>query len=251
MVAGEQKINPGRVASGTSAAMLLGLPTPERTIELPQFTVARAGASAGALGLRAGSLGRCAWLAAHEIRTTRSGIRITSPIRTVLDCAREMDAPWGLAIADAAIGRWKLDPGDLIAAAEAISPSVNRRQRVLWVVRHARAGVESPLESLGRAVVVLAGLPEPTPQVWVSTRIGRFRVDLLDEANHVITEADGRLKYATEDAVWQEKRREDALRDGGFEVVRFVMADYKNQGPWLEGYRRAVQRSAARTRNFA
>jgi len=112
------------------------------------------------------------------------------------------------------------------------------------VVEYARAKVESPLESLARGVVVLAGLPEPTPQVWVRTREGDFRVDLLDEANKVIIEADGKVKYASADDLWREKRREDALRDSGFEVVRFTFADYHRQDVWLDGYRRAVNRAS-------
>jgi very-short-patch-repair endonuclease len=71
-------------------------------------------------------------------------------------------------------------------------------------------------------------------------------VDLLDEANSVIIEADGKVKYTSAQEVWREKRREDALRDSGFEVVRFTHADYCHQPPWLASYRQALTRARVR-----
>jgi hypothetical protein len=150
-----------------------------------------------------------------------------------------------LAIADAALARWPLDPAELIAAAEARPPAPGHL-RIRWAVTHARPAVESPLESLARAVIVLARLPEPTPQVWVGTQLGQFRVDLLDEANRLITEADGKVKYTAPEALWQEKRREDALRKAGFEVVRFTMPDHHHPDPWLRTYREALKRGQHR-----
>jgi very-short-patch-repair endonuclease len=94
---------------------------------------------------------------------------------------------------------------------------------------------------------MLAGLPEPEPQVWVTTTVGRFRVDLLDHDNRVVTEADGRQKYAEVSDLWAGKRREDALRETGLEVVRFVMADLSRSERWLAAYRRAVSRGRRRS----
>jgi hypothetical protein len=58
---------------------------------------------------------------------------------------------------------------------------------------------------------------------------------------------DGHGRRRSGNALWQEKRREDALRDAEYEVVRFTMSDYKQQAPWIDGYRRVLARSAART----
>jgi very-short-patch-repair endonuclease len=114
------------------------------------------------------------------------------------------------------------------------------------VAEHARAGPESALESLARGVSIDAGLPELTPQVEIRTRLGTFRVDLLDEENGVVLDADGKLKYDAPGALWSEKRREDALRDSGFEVVRFTMSDYHAQPGWIESYRGALARASRR-----
>jgi len=246
-VVAQQRVHPELVASSASAAVLLGLPTPGGPPAQPQFTAARVISGSGGRGNRAGALTRRSWLASEEICTMRDGVRVTSPMRTVLDCARKWDEPWGLAIADAVIARWQIDGSDLVKAAEARPPGPGQ-QRLRWVVEHARAHVESPLESLARARIVLADLPEPVPQIWVQTQTRRFRVDLLDEANRLITEADGKLKYTSAQALWEEKRREDALRESGFEVVRFTMADHHAPHPWLHTYTRALARGRAQAR---
>jgi hypothetical protein len=180
-------------------------------------------------------------LSEAETWTLNNGLKVTSALRTVLDCSRGWDEPWGLAIADAALTKYSIEPEALVAAAVARPPGPGTR-RTLWVAEHARAKVESPLESLARGVVVKAGLPEPTPQVWVSTRLGSFRVDLLDETNRTIIEADGKVKYESAQDLWWEKRREDALRDTGLEMTRFAAADYHRSIPWLTSYRAALVR---------
>jgi predicted transcriptional regulator of viral defense system len=243
----QQREHPELVACAASAAIALDLPTPSGPPTRPRLTVSRDPQERGARGDRGGALGRRSWLADEEITTLSSGIVVTTPVRTVLDCARDWDGPWGLAIADAALAASRVSAAALVTAARERVPAPGTR-RARWAAEHARAGVESPLESLARAVVMLAGLPEPTPQVWLTTRTGRFRVDLLDAENRLIIEADGRLKYTCPEDLWREKLREDALRDSGFEVVRFTINDYRNQPPWLRTYNQALARARAARR---
>jgi hypothetical protein len=173
--------------------------------------------------------------------TVVGGLRVSTPVRTVVDCARVCSAPWTLAVADAAARRWSVAFDDLDSWF-ARTPPVPGKRRARWAAQHLNGAVESPLESLPRALLILAAPPEPEPQVWVTTTVGRFRVDLLDHDNRVVTEADGRQKYVEVSDLWAEKRREDALRETGLEVVRFVMADLSRSERWLAGYRRAVSR---------
>ena len=73
------------------------------------------------------------------------------------------------------------------------------------------------------------------------------RVEFLWCAQRTVGEADGRLKYATRDDLWAEKRREDALRDAGFEVVRFGWADVLHRPEVLrDRVRRAFARAGLR-----
>ena len=77
--------------------------------------------------------------------------------------------------------------------------------------------------------------------MWINTRLGNFRVDLLDERHRLITEADGRRKYEHPRDLWDEKRREDALREENYSVIRFTMADSRDPATWLAAYRRSLQ----------
>lgn len=71
-----------------------------------------------------------------------------------------------------------------------------------------------------------AGIPAPLQQY----RIGALRADFAWEQFRTVGEFDGRVKYGRGlrpgqdpgEAVFAEKRREDALRDRGWEVVRWV-----------------------------
>ena len=67
-------------------------------------------------------------------------------------------------------------------------------------------------------------------------------------------EFDGRLKYGRmlhgdadlEDVLWQEKCREDALRELGWEIVRWVWADLWQPSRLVERIERAFARAASR-----
>src|SRR5207237_4299509 len=86
-----------------------------------------------------------------------------------------------------------------------------------------RAG--SPGESLARVVFAEHGLPAPLlgePIVVDGELLGV--VDFLWPSHATVAELDGRAKYRPtndrgEDVLWQEKLREERLREAGFEVV--------------------------------
>jgi very-short-patch-repair endonuclease len=239
-----QRVDPALVACAESAAVVWGLPLPSRPGTKLHLIAQECGTRRGTSGHRAGAVLRQARLADSDVVICPNGVRVTSAVRTVRDCVRVLPRPWGLALADAAVARGLMGVAELRRAVLA-APRAPGNRAALWVAEHVRARVESPLESLARAHILLAGLPEPTPQVWVSTSVGRFRVDMLDEKNGVITEADGRVKYDSPEVLWHEKRREDALRDRGYQVVRFTMRDQAAPQRWLAAYRRALARAAA------
>ena len=97
-------------------------------------------------------------------------------------------------------------------------------------VQHAREATgfadrraESPLESLGRWRFAEHGLPPPDLQAWLGDDVEAFaRVDHHWKAHRTVAEADGALKYARPVDLFEEKRREDRLRDAGYEVVRYT-----------------------------
>jgi very-short-patch-repair endonuclease len=74
------------------------------------------------------------------------------------------------------------------------------------------------------------GLPKVEPQVVICDNRRRFvgRVDFLFRAERTVVEFDGLVKYAGADgrqALVDEKRREDALRSLGYQVVRLTWRD--------------------------
>lgn len=99
-----------------------------------------------------------------------------------------------------------------------------------------------------------AGLPAPSQQGEVfepgGRRIGRvdFHFDGI-----VLGEFDGRVKYgrllkpgqSPGDAVFAEKQREDALRDLGFQVVRWIWDDLGSPRLVTERVRRAIARAGS------
>lgn len=75
------------------------------------------------------------------------------------------------------------------------------------------------------------------------------RVDFLWRKRRTIGEADGRGKYADDGrSLWNEKRREDRLRELGFEVVRWAAADLSAPGRLGERVRAAFGRAERRSR---
>jgi hypothetical protein len=97
-------------------------------------------------------------------------------------------------------------------------------------VEMADGSSESPGESWAR--LVFAGLALPVPELQVEIRDGGGRlvgrVDLLFRRQGLIVEFDGRVKYEGadgRDALFREKRREDALRARGYQVLRLTWSD--------------------------
>lgn len=148
------------------------------------------------------------------------GVRCTSLARTALDLARRRPLQQALVALDAAARRDGLDP--LWSAYERLTWQRDRRAlRDALAVTDGRS--ESPLESTSRGVMLRAGLPRPELQVWLVDRAGRsHRVDFLWRERRVVGEADGWGKYAEPADLRAEKRREDALRELGFTVVRWT-----------------------------
>ncbi len=200
---------PDAVFSHESAAALLGLPVfgdPPHVHVLSSIATAREAA-----GIRT-----------HTTTDVRElvdvgGILVTAPVEVAVDLARSRHPALALAVADAVL---RDDPTasveQLVARNEARASSRGRR-RARWALQRADARGQTTLESVSRAVVEWLGFPPPDLQVVVSTDLGEYVVDMFWPDRRIGGEADGRIKYDGRygdpaDVVWQEKRREDALR---------------------------------------
>lgn len=181
-------------------------------------------------------------------------VPVTTPARTAVDIALASGAGSAdaLAVVDAVLNRGLAGRAELsrVAAGLQMRPGCARARRL---IDRADANAESPLESHSRLFFLDAGIPMPESQVRVHDDRGLIgRVDFLWRDRHTIGEADGRLKYLDPDVLYREKRREDRLRDLGFEVVRWDFSDLRRspgataariRAAFDRGYRRDISGS--------
>ena len=177
-------------------------------------------------------------------RLVFGAIATTSVARTVVDQARSLPERDAVVLADSAMRTFGLSGDDFrkvlcrqrdwpgaLAACQALGRSDPRS--------------ESVLESIGRMTCTNNGLPRPMSQVWLGDERPEIRVDFYFPEFRTVGEADGRVKYATPQAIWEEKKRQDRLHDLGFDVVRFDYADAVGDGHAMAArFRRAFARGA-------
>jgi very-short-patch-repair endonuclease len=172
----------------------------------------------------------------HQARSLPDGDvtqGVTTPLRTVLDCAATMPFAHALAVADSALSSSMLYPDKLRAAALA-TRGPGRRSRLL-VAQHADRRSHSALESVLRALLIQAGLTMFVPQheVWLGKRL--LRVDLGDRELRLAIEAEGYAFHGDAAALQRDCERYDALTAGGWIVLRFTWAQVITMPEWVVG----------------
>lgn len=182
-----------------------------------------------------------------------AGMAVTSAARTVVDLACWLPFPPALAVADAALRLGQATPVDLSRAVDAVRGTRGSRGAAR-VVAHADGRSESVGESRSRAVMIEQDLPAPELQVTISSPRGVFlgRCDFGWLDRRLLGEFDGRIKYGRllrpgqqpGDAVFEEKLREDALRDEDYGVVRWTWRDLDQPVRWAETVRRRLLRAS-------
>lgn len=168
-------------------------------------------------------------------RTLIDGVPAVTIARAVVDVARTRPFVDGVVAADAALHAG-LDR-DLLLEVLADCARWPGIRRARAVVEFANPLAESALESGGRWVIHLGGLPSPQLQ----HAIGRYRVDFWFPEYQTIGEADGLAKYRDEnrDVAQAQHDRDAELAETGAEIVHFN---------WLDVFVRPPERLAARFR---
>lgn len=236
-----------------SAAIALGLPT--WGSDLRDVHVTRQSRRHGARA-EAGVVHHAATLPGGHVVGV-DGIRVTSAARTVVDHARSVGFEAAVVTLDAALNR-------ALVSNDAVLDMLEWQQD--WpgargaggAVEFSDRGADSPGESRSRVRIHQAGLPAPRLQSVIRDERGRFvgQSDFLFEENGTIAEFDGRLKYrlatagaSLEDVLWKEKRREDAFRALGYEVVRITWDDLARAPSWWrQRFLQAFARASGRPR---
>lgn len=159
-------------------------------------------------------------------------VRVTSLERTVVDCARTMDVERAVVIADQALRRGADQQllQDYVDSGR-ITRGVRRVRRVLEAMD---ARSESVGETRTRVLLDTLGIRGAALQLDVDTPLGRYRGDFGWKDRRVILEFDGRAKYfdyaPTDEVIFNERRREKALLDDDWQVIRIAWEDLSK--PW-------------------
>ncbi|MBM7807432.1 hypothetical protein JOD57_003269 [Geodermatophilus bullaregiensis] len=234
------------VVSHQSAAVLFGLPL--WGVRLDRVHVTRRPPSwndaSRALVVHVGSLG-------DDEVVEVGGVLVTSPARTAVDLARTLPFDRAVVVLDAALHTGLCTGPSLSEALGRCAgrPGVRSASRA---VSFADGRSESVGESRSRVALHRLGLVPSDLQFRVRTLDGVLlgRTDFAWEDRRVVGEFDGRVKYGRllrpgqlpGDAVFEEKRREDAIRDEGWGVVRWTWADLDSLTRLGARVRRALSR---------
>ncbi|MBI9113433.1 hypothetical protein [Sanguibacter suaedae] len=208
--------------SHTSAALLWGLPLVPGDRRIHVVQESRPGSSGDAGVVRH----RIVLPGTH--RTHHRGLAVTTLERTVVDCLRSLPPLPGLVIADAAlhVGADRDTCARMLDAMAGTRGIVKARE----LLALADGGSESPGETRVRFEALRIGLPVPETQVCVQTGRSTWWADLGWVPWRLLVEYDGRDKYdgATTEALLRERRRQDALEDSGWHVVRVMKEDLRD-----------------------
>jgi hypothetical protein len=160
------------------------------------------------------------------------GQRVTTLARTVLDLLRTLPMERSAPIGDTAL-RSGLTLEEL-AEVEGRCIGWRGMLQARRAINFLDARSESPGESYSRVVLDRIGVPAPVPQyeVW-DQGVLIVRADFGWEEFRTLGEFDGKDKYGrllrpgqtAAYAVFAEKRREDAQRDLGWQIVRWLWED--------------------------
>jgi hypothetical protein len=152
--------------------------------------------------------------------TQLRGLQISTPTQAFLDLAG-----MGVSLVDLVIA------GDSLAKATGTQPSEFMDAARLWRGRNARRarraaslvreGVDSPMETRLRLLIVFAGLPEPTVNVTITLKSGRWkwRFDLCYPDCKLIVEYDGRQHAFDHDQWSHDLERREALDQLGWRMI--------------------------------
>ena len=237
--AAQQRL-PGPFAfSGRTAAWILGLDlSPRDPIEA---TVPRGISVRSRAGLK---VRRAALVEGDVIQ--RRGFRLTSPVRTVTDLGSGRDLIESVVAIDLALHAGLVDLRVLNSHIDN-SAGAKGIRRLRRAVDLADVRSESPMETRLRVQLARTRLPAPELQVELHDATGRFlgRADLYYSDVRLVIEFDGQNH---KDRMAADLRRQNALLNAGYHVLRFTAADLHVRGLVAAQVRRARELLTRRAR---
>jgi hypothetical protein len=201
----------GAFASHFSAARLWGLPAPDNAFE--HVTVHDPRDRRYRREIKCHVTGRD-----RDLRVVR-GLLVTDPITTFVQLAGSVSLVDLVVLGDAMVRRGLGTVEELVDACAASHDYYAGLARI--GAAFVRQGVDSPMETRLRMLIVLAGLPEPEVNVIIRADDGswRRRFDLLYRRAKLIVEYDGR-QHADSRAQWEsDLERREEFDDEGYRVL--------------------------------
>lgn len=145
---------------------------------------------------------------------------VTTALRTVLDCARDLPFDHALAVADSALRAGDVSRDGLSrAAGMARGPGAASVRRVAAL---ADGRAANPFESVLRSICLEVPGLDVTPQVQIWESGLWAQVDLADTSLQLVLEADSFAHHGSRVALRKDCRRYDQLVVWGWTVLRFA-----------------------------
>jgi hypothetical protein len=226
------------VISGRSAALLLGIDVLARDapVEVTVPVTTRRRSQCGFTLIRSP-------LAAGDV-IRRSGVPITTPVRTAFDVARRQPFVEAVVGLDALTGALPVDVRSVAAYAQA-RPRWPGSRDVTAVLDAVEPRSGSPMETRTRLVIVSAGLPRPLAQYEVFDDRGCFVAKTRSCISRIQVGIEYEGDYHRERLTFQaDLRRTSRLQELGWTIVRLGPdAVFGDSGPMLRTIRQLLVRN--------
>lgn len=184
--------------------------------------------------------------AAPPDTTSTSCLPTVTVAHACVQVAANFGTEAGLVSADAALRLGLTAPALLAQAARDVTGKDSSSVGEVMKLADGRSG--SAGESRTRWLLHWLGMSPPELQAVIRDPSGDLVAitDFLFRDQWTVVEFDGALKYATAADLVAEKRREDRLRELGYEVVRVTWADLEHPARVVARIRAAFARATAR-----
>jgi len=167
----------------------------------------------------------------------RRGFRTTSAMRTVCDLGSRRDLVGSVVAVDMVLHAGLVTLPQLESHVQT-HPGQKGVKRLRRAVRLADPRAESPMETRLRMELIRARLPRPSVQAELRDAAGDFigRADLYYPDRRLVIEYDGDNHR---DRLVADLRRQNAIVNAGYHLLRFTVADMRTTGSIAAQVRRA------------
>lgn len=156
---------------------------------------------------------------------------VTTPPRTVVDCARDLPLVEALAVADSALRSGSVTHRELLEQVSGLPRS--GRAAATVVLTQASDLAANPFESALRALTIDAVGPLLAPQIEIQVGNAQIRPDLVSEPLRIVIEADSHEFHTQRAQLVRDCWRYDELTLDGWLVLRFSWEHVMRHEEWV------------------